>query len=151
MLFSFCCLVKNLITWSIIMTHLPCKSLCLGCSRRLGVIFQSHSYFWCCLRGMWYNFWLFITNISITSSSDSKGHQFDLQDLDLKPSCNWRCIFISLEEKQSFDSVSLIWFYFILIFANVLAWKVALVVWILNVFRANRVTDPLLYFFSQFW
>ena len=62
-----------------------------------------------------------------------------------------KIIFSSSEEKQSSDSVSLIWFCVILVFASALIWKVALVVWILNVFSANRVTDPLLSFFSQFW
>lgn len=62
-----------------------------------------------------------------------------------------KIIFSSSEEKQTLDSVSLIWFDVILVFANALIWNIALVVWILNVFSANRVTDPSLSFFSQFW
>lgn len=62
-----------------------------------------------------------------------------------------KIIFSSSEEEQSLDSGSLIWFDVILIFANALMWNVALVAWILNIFGANRVTDPLLCFFSWFW
>lgn len=62
-----------------------------------------------------------------------------------------KIIFSSSEEKQTLDSVSLIWFDVILVFANAFIWNIALVLWILNVFSANRVTDPSLSFFSQFW
>lgn len=63
-----------------------------------------------------------------------------------------KIIFSSSEEKQTLDSVSLIGFDVILVFANALLWNVALVVRILNVFSANRVSDPSLsfFFFGQF-
>lgn len=58
-----------------------------------------------------------------------------------------KIIFSSWEEKQTLDSVSLIGFDVILVFANALLWNVALVVRVLNVFSANRVSDPSLSFF----
>lgn len=58
-----------------------------------------------------------------------------------------KIIFSSSEEKQTLDSVSLIGFDVILVFANALLWNVGLVVHILNVFSANRVSDPSLSFF----